>query len=158
MLLGSVVLIFSCNQQPAQQAEKKQSPLEKVSWLAGRWENKSPEGNASEIWVRENDSTYRGESYFVIGNDTVSRENIELIERAGKVYYIPVMQDQNGGKPVRFTLTSSSNDFLLFENPEHDFPQKISYKFLGKDKAIAEISGVLEGKEASQQFPMQRVN
>jgi len=156
ILFISSGVFLSCNLAKIP-AEKDYKTLERAGWLMGRWENNSPEGNASEIWTRENDSTYLGESYFVIGDDTVSKEKIQLTQRAGKVYYIPVMENQNGGKPVEFVLTSVSENYLAFENPQHDFPQKISYKALSRDSAIAEISGIVEGKKSAQQFPMSRV-
>lgn len=53
---------------------KKYETIENSNWLIGRWENNSVEGNLSEFWTMANDSTLLGESYFVIGKDTVFGE------------------------------------------------------------------------------------
>lgn len=151
--------LFSCSNQPA---STKQEPvaytqLGLAKRLLGSWQNQFPEGISTESWELINDSTYSGRSLVVIGKDTVSSETLVLQQRGTEVSYIPTVSDQNGGKAVPFLLTSSSGDHLVFENPEHDFPQKISYSFFGNDSLVAEISGDAKGKQQPQQFPMKRV-
>jgi hypothetical protein len=67
------------------------------------------------------------------------------------------VKDQNAGLPVAFTLTQASENRLVFENPAHDFPQKITYTRITGDSLLAEISGTINSEEKSQQFPMTRV-
>jgi hypothetical protein len=133
------------------------SELEKANWLLGEWQSNSPEGNATEVWEKENDSTFVGKSYFVIGKDTVSSESISLQQNGKDLFYIPTVKGQNNGQPVKFALTSSPNKQLVFENTKHDFPQKISYTQITNDSLLAEISGKMDGKQNSQKFSMTRV-
>jgi hypothetical protein len=91
------------------------------------------------------------------GKDTVILETIQLISRAGQLQYIPSVNGQNHNKPVVFTATDISMDRLVFENQEHDFPQRISYMRLGDDSILAVISGIRNGKERKQEFPLKRV-
>lgn len=130
--------------------------LKKADWLLGKWKSRSPEGEATEIWAIGNDSTYTGKSYFIAGKDTVSSESLVLMQAGGDLLYIPTVKNQNEGKPVSFTLTSYKDNTMIFENPKHDFPQKIRYTRITNDSLLAEISGVIEGKENAQQFPMKR--
>jgi len=131
--------------------------LEKASWLIGEWQNNSPEGNVTESWEKKNDSTLVGKSSFVIGKDTVSSESISIEQNGKELFYIPVVKDQNNGLPVKFGLTSSTDKKLVFENPKHDFPQKISYTKIANDSLLAEISGMIDGKYNSQKFPLRRL-
>ena len=131
--------------------------LEKANWLIGEWENNSPEGNATEVWEKKNDSTFAGKSYFIIGKDTVSSETISLEQNGKELFYIPTVKGQNNAQPVKFTLASSTNKQLVFENPKHDYPQKISYIQITNDSLLAEISGTIDGKQNLQKFPMTRV-
>ena len=131
--------------------------LEKASWLIGKWQNNSPEGNATETWEMKNDSAFAGKSYFVVGKDTVSSETISLEQNGKELFYIPTVKTQNNEQPVKFALTSSTSKQLVFENPKHDFPQKISYTQITNDSLLAEISGTMDGKQNSQKFPMTRV-
>ncbi len=134
------------------------SELIKASWLIGTWKNDSMNVHATEIWTRKNDSSYEGKSFYVVGSDTVSSESINLEQRGKELFYIPVVKDQNNNEPVKFVLTSLTSKQLVFENPAHDFPQKISYTQIAADSLLAEISGLQKGKPASEFFPMKRTN
>jgi len=59
--------------------------------------------------------------------------------------------------PVRFATKTISETQLVFENPQHDFPQTISYTKITADSLVAEISGTKNGHERKQIFPMKRV-
>lgn len=151
----TILLCFSCKEKDiVEKRETQYSILQKANWFLGRWENNSPEGNLSESWVKQNDSTFNGESYFVIENDTVFAESIQLEERKNQLLYVVTVPNQNEEKPVSFTLTKDSSNQLVFENPNHDFPNTIIYNKVGKDSLVAEISGMKDGKKASQLFKM----
>ena len=129
--------------------------IEKANWLLGNWGNTSPQGTLTENWQKINDSVYNGESFFVIEKDTVFSEYIALEEANGKLTYIVSVAEENN-KPVRFEMTSITNNQIIFENPEHDFPTKIVYNNVTNDSLVAEISGIKNGETASQKFLMAR--
>jgi len=137
--------------------QQKNQPITHAKWLIGSWKNQSAKTVDIETWKKLNDSTFIGRSYSLTGADTVSSEHIQLEQHKGKLYYIPMVKNQNGGKAVTFTLTSSNNKHLVFENPEHDFPQKITYTQITNDSLVAEISGTRKGRQKAIQFPMKRV-
>ncbi|MDB5146484.1 MAG: hypothetical protein JWQ57_504 [Mucilaginibacter sp.] len=136
--------------------QKKATPIAQAKWLIGSWKNQSAKTLDIETWKKLDDSTFLGRSYSLAGTDTVSSEHIRIEQHAGKLYYIPTVKNQNDGKAVTFTLTSANNQHLVFENPEHDFPQKITYTQINKDSLVAEISGAWKGKQRAIQFPMKR--
>lgn len=146
----------SSNQKSSCTNINRFNKLEKASWLFGEWQNKSPEGNATEIWERENDSMFAGKSYFVVGKDTVSSETISLRQNGNELFYIPTVKGQNNEQPVKFALTSSTRKQLIFENSTHDFPQKIAYTQITNDSLMTEISGTMNGKQNSQKFVLTR--
>ncbi|WP_307293758.1 hypothetical protein [Flavobacterium sp. SORGH_AS_0622] len=43
---------------------------------------------------------------------------------------------------------------MVFENPKHDYPQKITYTKGPNNTLTAEISGKLNGKPSSEKFVM----
>lgn len=153
-------VLFSCkdkiNEPGSVPQVKKYAELEKAGWLIGKWGFNSSEGNLSENWVKVNDSVYNGESYFVIGKDTVFAETVVLAEANGVLAYTVTVPGQNEEKPVRFAMTSGNGSEMVFENPAHDFPSKITYKKISNDSLVAEISGKKNGKAASEMFPMGR--
>ena len=133
ILLLLIVITISCTDSKKDTTTtdvKRSSGIEKADWLIGSWQSTSPEGTVTESWTAMNDSTYAGKTFFISGKDTLSSESISLEQRDTALYYIPTVSDQNAGMPVKFTLTSSTADQLVFENPSHDFPQKMNSKLL----------------------------
>lgn len=135
----------------------KINQIEKAQWLIGSWENKTPRGSIYETWSKTNDNEFSGKSYFINEKDTIVFENIQFVQEQGRLFYIPTVKNQNNGLPVRFSSKTISETQLVFENPEHDFPQIISYTKISADSLVVEILGTKNGKETKQNFPMKRL-
>jgi len=135
----------------------QKSPINKAEWLIGTWVNRTPKGNIYEAWTRKNDGELFGKSYMLEKNDTILFETIRLVGEGDSLFYIPAVKDQNNGRPVRFAMKVISDTKLVFENPKHDFPQIISYNRINADSLVAEISGIIQGKERRQMFPMKKI-
>lgn len=136
---------------------KEANDVKKAEWLIGTWENKTPKGSVFETWTKINDHELFGKSYLVKENDTVVFETIQVVQEQDLLFYIPLVKNQNNGLPVRFTGKAISETQLIFENPQHDFPQKISYTKIKSDSLVAEISGIQNGQQRKQTFLMKRV-
>lgn len=106
------------------------SSITKFNWLIGTWEMKNENGSSRlEVWEKQNDFTLKGIGLNVTGPDTSLLEVIELVYREDHFWYIPTVPDQNNALPVPFKLVNAEDLFFTFENPEHDFPQRIVYQF-----------------------------
>lgn len=138
------------------QNSNKNDKIKLSNWLIGKWENKTESGNLEETWTKVNDSTYKGESYFIKGKDTLHFESIVLQQNGEELFYNPTVKGQNNDKPVPFKLTTSTEKQLVFENPKHDYPQKIIYNQITKDSLVAEISGIQQGKPSSDKYSMKK--
>lgn len=136
---------------------KETSGLKKAEWLIGTWENKTAKGSIFETWNKISDNEFSGKSYLVKEKDTVVFETIQVVQEQDLLFYIPLVKNQNNGLPVRFTGNTISETQLIFENPQHDFPQKISYTKFKSDSLVAEISGIQNGQQRKQTFIMKRV-
>ncbi|TBX70056.1 hypothetical protein EZL74_04745 [Flavobacterium silvisoli] len=147
-----VLLLVSCQKK----SEKNFDKLEKMNWLVGQWENKMPEGLLVENWKKENDSTFSGSSYFINAKDTVHFESIRLTQKEEDLIYTATVTGQNDDQPVDFKLTSDNANSFTFENPAHDYPQKITYKKVDQNNLTATISGKQQGKESQESYPMKR--
>lgn len=167
LILSAVMLygLSSCKQETkATETEtettapvKTYAHMDKANWLIGKWGHTSKEGTLTETWVKTNDSVYKGATYFVVGGkDTVFAETVDLIQENDKLAYIASVPGQNKEKPVRFDMTSISDNTIIFENPAHDYPNKIVYNKIGNDSVFAEIFGVQKGKPATEKFAMKR--
>ncbi|RKS02419.1 MULTISPECIES: DUF6265 family protein [unclassified Flavobacterium] len=153
LLIGTVLILASCQDK----SENKYEKLEKMTWLIGQWENKSPEGLLTETWTKDNDSTFSGQTYFIKNEkDTLHSESIVLTQTKEALIYRPTVKGQNNDQPVDFKLTSDLENSFTFENPKHDYPQKIVYKKLNDKSLVATISGIQQGKQSSESYPMKK--
>lgn len=151
LIITISILLLSCQNK----AERKFEKLEKMNWLIGQWKNKTPEGYLTETWTKDNDSTFSGQSYFIINEkDTVHFESIVLMQVNDDLIYQPIVKGQNEDQPVDFKLISDAEDSFSFENPKHDYPQKITYKKINNKSLTATISGLQQGKQSSESYPM----
>lgn len=137
---------------------KQINDITKAEWLTGTWENKTARGSIYETWNKTSETELAGKSYIIKEKDTVVFENIRLVQEKDGLFYIPAVKNQNDGLPVRFANKTISETQLVFENPQHDFPQVISYTKITPDSLVAEISGTKNGRERRQLFPMKRVH
>lgn len=150
--IAVVGLIALCAWSP-----KQTNDISIAKWLIGTWENKTQRGSVYETWNKINDNEFSGISYIIKEKDTIVFENIQLLQEQDGLYYIPIVKNQNNGLPVRFTAKETSETQLIFENPDHDFPQIISYTKITTDSLVAEISGTKNGQQRQQKFPMKRL-
>jgi len=123
--------------------------FKKLKWLTGSWKrtDAKPGQSGTETWSVISATSFKGLGVTLKGKDTVSLEKLSLIIKGNDIFYVA---DVTGNpKPVYFKMISVTGDSFVCENPEHDFPKKISYKLVG-NKIEASISG--NGKNIPYNF------
>jgi len=89
----------------------------------------------------------------VRGDKLVEYELVVVREQEGGLAY----EAHPSGQPSAVFLSSSVGDALVvFENPEHDFPQRIGYRRNGSDELLAWIEGTHNGKARRIEYPYRR--
>ena len=123
------------------------------AWLLGRWKIKDK--NAYEEWKTSKESdNLTGRSYRVKETDTLVTESIVLVKEGSDFYYVPTARGNAG--PVKFKLTSHDDKSFVAENPQHDFPKLIRYKFIKKDDGDV-LDAAIEGDGKVIQYTFVRV-
>lgn len=145
-----VLLIVSCGKS------KEASKIVGQDWMIGKWENKSDEGNLLEIWKKKNDSLFIGESYFIKEKDTLHSEKMELQQKGENLIYVSTIKGQNEDKPITFNHNIEIEKQLVFENPNNEYPRKIVYKPIAKDRIFIEVSGMQQDKPSSIRYSMKK--
>ena len=126
----------------SRQKKSWENKMTSFSWLEGSWTMKTKRGSIMETWTALNDSTIGGESMsFSVSGQSKILENLQLAYRDNAYYYISKVNGQNNNQAVRFKITSSTENSFVAENPEHDFPKRITYKMVNKDSVHAFIDG-----------------
>ena len=123
------------------------------AWLIGSWKLKDK--NVFEVWQKKTGSnTLQGKSYKIVGSDTVTLEKIQLVKKDQSFFYVA---DAAGNqKPIEFKITSYSKHSFVAENPDHDFPKLIRYKYLRKENN-AFIQAAIEGNGKTIPYDFQWV-
>ena len=62
-----------------------------------------------------------------------------------------------GQPPATFAARAATADSVVFEAPEHDFPQRVGYRRVGADSVLAWVEGTMNGKLRRIEFPYARV-
>lgn len=153
-LLCIGLLSAACHTSPPKSAD---ADLSQVEWLLGEWQAVMPDGILVESWSRKDETAFSGRGFFIAGQDTFPAETMTLQKSGKTLQYVPVVKGQNEGKAVVFTLTSVTKDQVVFENPAHDFPQKITYTHISKDSLRAEISGKIKGETRTEGVGMRKI-
>lgn len=148
-----VVINVSLAQQPVYSG-KEFKPL---FGLIGSWKMDSPRGTIYEEWQVRGDTQLSGRSYKIKNNDTLVLENVIISLQGNTIFYTPVVQDQNNQQPVPFRLISCNNNRYVFENKEHDYPQRVIYDLVSANDLRARIEGSKGGKEMGSDFNYSRV-
>ena len=151
-----VLLSAGSLQLPAQTfTEKDFKPLH---GLAGLWKMETKRGPLYEEWKLSSANKLSGRSYKVNNTDTVVLEQVELFLKDGSIVYSPLVNGQNNGERVPFKLTGTvAGKRYVFENKEHDFPQRVIYQLLPEGSLSARIEGTMNGKEKFSDFAYSRV-
>lgn len=118
-----------------------------LNWMAGDWETGNvTDGITREHWEPMRGGTMLGLSQTVCGRVARGFEFMRIVRHAeGLVFY----GSPEGGAAVAFGLASlierpSEGVFeVVFVNPAHDFPKRISYRLAGEtgNMLVATISG-----------------
>lgn len=126
---------------------------EQPAWMAGCWVRESGARRIDEQWMAPRAGIMLGVSRTVRGDTLVEYEHLTIERRGGTLVY---RASPSGQPPAEFTATSVQAGEVVFENPAHDFPQRIIYRARGTDSLVARIEGPVEGGMRSAEFPYRR--
>jgi hypothetical protein len=113
--------------------------LKQLEWIADDWINTENDAVTHEHWEKINDSLIEGGSETIKNGDTVFAEKLKIILKDGDIFYVADVS--HNPAPVYFKLTESIPGKAVFENPEHDFPKKITYELEDGSSLHAIIEG-----------------
>lgn len=140
ILLLATVACGQSSSEPAHVADTATPDRNDMLWyrlegLSGQWAT-APDTSGMltfENWELVDSTHWSGLGYVLAGADTVSIEELRLVRNGDAIAYGARLAMQNGGEWVDFAMQPTGNDTLLFTNPGHDFPQRITYVRQGAD-------------------------
>ena len=145
--VAAVVLVLA-----GQSAAAQGAGIQRARWLEGCWELTASGRSVEESWNAAKGGSMIGVSRTIRDGKTTAYEMIVMREEGERLAYEAYPSDQ---EPATFLSTRINESELVFENPEHDFPQEVGYRRSG-DALVAWIRGMQDGKDRRIEFSYTR--
>jgi hypothetical protein len=127
--------------------------LADVAWIAGQWRATQGDGAVvTETWLPAEGGVMPGISRTLEGGKA-RVEYMRIDEKGGQIAFTAIVGRQ---PPTTFVAKSRTADEVVFENPAHDFPQRIIYRRCGQQLCAA-IEGTMNGKLERIEWTYDRV-
>ena len=153
--IGACVLLAGASWlSAAPQTKQPPTGIHRLGWLAGCWERGSGALVMEEQWMRPRGDAMLGVSRTTRRDTVVAYEHLRIFDRGGRTVYAAL---PSGQSLTEFETASTSDSLVTFENPTHDFPQRVIYRRRGADSLLARIEGMRGGQLRGVDFPYRRV-
>lgn len=129
--------------------------LKALAWLTGTWIDERGDASSEHIWTSVRGGTLLGLQRDIRPGRDTWVEFVKVHETPAGIVFsvIPLGQPQTD-----FTLASLSEGRVVFENPAHDFPQRIVYQLENDDILVATIEGSADGEQRSAEWRWTRLD
>ena len=128
--------------------------LNSAAWMAGCWEAASGNRVTLEMWMPPTADVMIGGSRTSVGGIVREFEHLRLRERDGALIYTAI---PSGQRETDFMSVAVTDTLLVFENLQHDFPQRIAYHRRDADSIVARVEGqAADGTTRGFSIPMRR--
>lgn len=125
-------IVFACTATAA-----AAEPADLLDWIKGHWMSCAGGEQTVETWIEGRSGLLAGINVSDRGFEFVRIDHLE-----GVLSYIA---SPGGGAATAFPLASMRENQVTFENPAHDFPQRVIYARKG-DVLTARVEGEVDGK------------
>ncbi len=124
-----------------------------LEWLAGKWEGREGTVRLEEYWMSPRGGVMPGLHRDLFAGGSAYFEYLRIAETdVGTIYYVSRL----GKEPTAFRLIHSSKGKAVFENPDHEFPQRVTYRLDEEGALHVELSGTLFTEERSYEYVYRR--
>ena len=157
-LLGACQRSAKEEKQPATPDTREEllPVFQKLGWLEGSWQGESEGNEVHERWQAPRGSQMHGYGYTVAKSnpaDTLFSERLTLRAHRDSLSY----EASIGGTVTPFRATQLTDSLLVFENPQHDFPQQITYRLKPDGSLQATVSGKINGQLQKEELLLRKV-
>lgn len=125
--------------------------IAKLEFLAGCWAGANGPEQFEEMWMKPRAGATFGVARTIVNGKTVFFETHVIAEREGKL--VLNVRLKTGPSTTPFTLIKATGEEAVFENPQHDFPQRIIYRKMAGG-LLGRIEGKEKGAEKATDYPM----
>jgi hypothetical protein len=124
--------------------------LDKLAFLQGCWAG----SDTFEMWMKPEAGSMMGAGRTVRNGKLFNTEFFSVTETAEGVTLNVLLK--LGGPVTQFKAKEITDSSVVFENPTHDFPQRVIYRKSTDGSLLGRIEGIDKGKERAFSYPMAR--
>jgi hypothetical protein len=153
LALSLALLVLLASASPSFAQTTKSRATDALSWLTGCWEWRSPRGVVEEHWSATTGGMLLGFSRTMRGDSITEYEFVRIYNAGDTLVYDahPSRQER-----AEFRAVGPFDAAIVFANPAHDFPQRVSYRRVGTDTLLARVEGTRNGQSRGFDFPYVR--
>ena len=146
MVVASALALMASS-PPA--AQKPSGGIEALAWMEGAWGGEKDGVAMEEVWTGPRGGALLGLHRDVKGQRMLSWEFLRIqATDAGILYFA----SPRSAPPTPFKLVETGDKRAVFENTQHDFPQRILYWVDAKGALHARIEGPQGGRTVSEEW------
>lgn len=144
-------------QARAQEAASGNPDVDALVWLAGCWMGSTAGRLVEEQWMAPRGGTLLGTSRTVVDDRTTEYEFLQIRQQDDGVFFVARPSGQTETAFRLVTLAAALSSEAVFDNPTHDFPQRVIYRLQPDGSLLARIEGAKDGSPLAVDLPMRRV-
>lgn len=130
--------------------------ISELHWMSGCWSYDGEEPGSGEYWMPAAGDSMIAASRTVRDGLTVAFEYLRITQAADDT--LELIASPSGQEAAHFNMIDMSATRVVFENPKHDFPQRIIYELRDSTHLLGRIEGTSGEEEVAVDFPMTRAD
>jgi hypothetical protein len=123
--------------------------VQQLAWLEGRWSGEKDGLSIEELWTAPRGGALLGVHSDVKGGRLASWEFLRIDSTSAGTFYFA---SPRSAAPTPFRLVELGEKRVVFENKQHDFPQRILYWLDGQAALHARIEGPDGGRTVAEEW------
>lgn len=151
--LAALIVLLLATPSLSAKNEAARGPLDALGWMSGSWSGRQGDVTSEEHWTSPSANLMVSMHRDVKAGRAVSFEFLRIVARGDTITYVAMPRGRN---ETSFPLKELGAKRVVFENPEHDFPQRVLYWREG-EQLVARIEGTIKGKERGEEWRFSRV-
>ena len=125
--------------------------IEKLVWMTGTWTQSKNGEIVQESWLGP-----KGKMMAAVNlTSSAKRTSFEFLRIVETPTGLAYLASPGGKTPVEFKLKEIADKRVVFENPAHDFPQRVMYWIEPDGAMIARIEGTVAEKLRGMQWRLE---
>lgn len=116
--------------------------IDALDWMVGHWRRDGEARSSEELWIPPEGGLMLGVGRTIKDGRAVGFEYLRIEQRDASLVYVA---SPGGQPPTEFVLARLETERAVFENPQHDFPQRILY-WREQGDLCARIEGEINGE------------